>query len=137
MTSKLVYTGDLHTRAVHESSGTMIETDAPVDNQGKGARFSPTDLLATSLGSCMLTTMGIAARDREIDLKGATASIEKIMVSAPRRIQEVRVHIDFPKNHAVSPENREYLQRVALSCPVAKSLNQELIQTVDFDWHLE
>ncbi len=137
MTSKLVYNGNLHTTAVHEQSGTVLETDAPLDNQGKGERFSPTDLVATSLGSCMLTTMGIAARDKQIDLSETTVGIEKIMAAAPRRISQIKLHIDFPKNPALSREDREWLERVAINCPVAKSLSPDLVQSVTFDWHLD
>lgn len=135
MTSKLVYNGELRTTATHEQSGSVIETDAPKDNRGKGEKFSPTDLVATSLGSCMLTTMGIAAADRQIDMKGARISIEKIMGSGPRRIIEVKVRVDFPRDHRVSPGDREYLERVALACPVAKSLHPDIAQSVSFDWH--
>ena len=137
MTSKLVYNGDLHTTARHQHSGTVLETDAPVDNQGNGERFSPTDLVATSLGSCMLTTMGIAARDKKIDLKDTSATIEKIMASSPRRISQINVHIDFPKNPGLAREDRDWLERVALNCPVAKSLSSGLVQSVTFDWHTD
>jgi len=129
-----VYTGELGTRAVHELSGTVIETDAPRDNQGKGEKFSPTDLVATSLGSCMLTTMGISARDKQLALDGTTAAVEKIMISNPRRIAEIKVHINFPGSVHCPLGDRAYLERVALNCPVAKSLHTDIKQSVSFHW---
>src|ERR1700749_2773016 len=96
MTSQIIYKGALRTEATHLQSGTEIETDAPVDNQGKGERFSPTDLLATSLGACMATTMGIKARDMQVDLRGMKLSILKIMKPAPRRVAGVNITFDFP-----------------------------------------
>src|ERR1700750_2684903 len=96
MTSTVIYEGDLHTVARHLQSGTEIETDAPVDNQGKGERFSPTDLVATALGSCMATLMGIAARTHNINMDGATFEVEKIMAADPRRISEIKVNVQFP-----------------------------------------
>src|ERR1700742_3641706 len=98
MTSEIVYTGSLRTEAVHLQSGTVIETDAPTDNQGKGERFSPTDLLATSLGSCMLTIMGIKARDMNISLEGTEVSIQKLMKPEPRRVGGIDVRFNFPSS---------------------------------------
>lgn len=133
MTSKIVYTGDLHTMATHIKSDSVIETDAPVDNMGKGERFSPTDLVATGLGTCMVTTMGIAARDKGISLDGTEVTVEKIMGSAPRRIVEIKITIRFP-DHRTDAKDQAYLERVALNCPVAKSLHPDLLQTVQFIW---
>src|SRR3954471_322414 len=98
MTSQIKYEGNLRTVATHLQSGTVIETDAPTDNQGKGERFSPSDLVATALGNCMLTIMGIKARDMQINLENTTVDITKIMVSNPRRIGELKVVIKFPEN---------------------------------------
>lgn len=135
MTSKIVYLGDLRTAATHIQSTTEIETDAPVDNQGKGERFSPTDLVATALGACMMTIMGIKARDKNIDLKGTTIDIVKIMGTEPRRIVEIQVKLQLPAHLAdLSEKDKKILENAALACPVAKSLHPELLQTVHFYW---
>jgi uncharacterized OsmC-like protein len=134
MTSQIIYKGDLRTEATHLQSGTVIETDAPVDNQGKGERFSPTDLVATALGNCMLTIMGIKARDMNIDLTGTTIDITKIMVADPRRIGTIKVVFQFPASLQVDEKDRTILERAALTCPVAKSLSSELVQEVMFNW---
>src|ERR1700727_3287261 len=96
MTSTVIYVGELRTVAIHLQSGTKIETDAPVDNQGKGERFSPTDLVATALGACMATTMGIKARDMQVDLRRMKLSILKIMKADPRRIAGITIAFEFP-----------------------------------------
>lgn len=134
MTSKIVYQGVLHTQAEHCASGSIIETDAPVDNNGKGERFSPTDLAATSLGTCMLTVMGIASKDKPYSLDQTVVEVEKIMGANPRRIVEIRIRIVFPQGLAVSKEEQSYLERVALNCPVSKSLHPEIKQDVIFVW---
>ncbi|MBS4065597.1 MAG: OsmC family protein [Chitinophagaceae bacterium] len=134
MTSRIVYEGELRTTATHLQSSTSIETDAPVDNQGKGERFSPTDLLATSLGCCMLTIMGIKARDMQIDLKGVTIDIQKHMKPDPRRVVGVDVTFHFPKNLALDEKQKTILQNAALTCPVAKSIHPDIQQHVVFNW---
>lgn len=134
MTADIVYEGLLRTTATHLQSGTVIETDAPKDNNGKGEKFSPTDLVATALGSCMMTVMGIAARDRQLPLEGTRISIGKIMDANPRRIVEVKVTIDFPAGSNIPVEDRARLERVALNCPVAKSIHPDIRQTVQFNW---
>ncbi|HVT99022.1 MAG TPA: OsmC family protein [Acidobacteriaceae bacterium] len=127
------YQGDLHCRAVHGPSGTVLNTDAPKDNQGRGESFSPTDLIATALGSCMLTTMGILARRLEVNLTGATATVEKEMASAPfRTIGQLTVRIRIPRE--VSPEDRAKLENAAHMCPVAKSLSPEVQIPTTFTW---
>src|SRR5213078_3662581 len=98
MTSQIIYKGALRTEATHLQSGTVIETDAPVDNQGRGEKFSPTDLLATSLGNCMMTIMGIKARDMNIDLINTKIGITKIMKPDPRRVSGINIEFDFPEN---------------------------------------
>lgn len=133
MTSKIVYKGDLRTLDTHVKSGAVIETDAPVDNHGKGEMFSPTDLVATALGACMMTVMGIAAADKNISLEQTTLSIEKIMGTAPRRIVAVKIDIQFPDND-ISPEDRKLLEHRAINCPVAKSLHPDIEQLVSFNW---
>ncbi len=129
-TSKIIYQGELRTEAEHLKSGKTVITDAPTDNQGKGEAFSPTDLVATALGSCMLTIMGIKARDRQLDIEGTRCEITKVMASAPRRISKVAVTISLP--NTFSEDERKVLERAALHCPVAKSLHPDLIQEVKF-----
>jgi putative redox protein len=114
------YQGDLHCKAVHDPSGAELNTDAPKDNQGRGESFSPTDLVATALGTCMLTIMGIMARTLAIDIAGTTATVEKEMTAAaPRMIKSLTVKIHVP--HSLSPENQQKLERAAHTCPVHKS----------------
>lgn len=134
MTSQIIYKGALRTEAKHQQSGTVIETDAPTDNQGKGQRFSPTDLLATSLGNCMLTIMGIKARDMNVNLDDTIVDITKIMKSEPRRVGGIKVAFYFPKDLAVDDKQKEILQRAALTCPVAKSIHPDIEQEVEFNW---
>jgi putative redox protein len=130
---QLEYEGDLHCKAVHGPSGTVLSTDAPKDNQGRGESFSPTDLVATALGSCILTILGIQARTLSIDLAGTTATVEKEMTStAPRMIQRLSVKIRVP--HRVSPENQQKLERAAHTCPVHRSLHPDVEKPIDFTW---
>jgi putative redox protein len=137
MTSEIIYKGTLRTEAKHLQSNTIIETDAPTDNQGKGERFSPTDLLATSLGSCMLTIMGIKARDMNISLDGTEVSIQKLMKSEPRRVGGIDVHFNFPSLLELDEKQKTILERAALTCPVAKSIHPEIELNVDFGWEKE
>jgi putative redox protein len=133
VTIQTEYEGDLHCKAVHEPSHAEFSTDAPVDNQGRGASFSPTDLVATALGTCMLTTMGIMARTLQLDIASATATVEKEMTtSAPRKIHRLHVRIHVP--HNVSAENRQKLERAAHTCPVAQSLHPDVQVPVEFAW---
>jgi putative redox protein len=134
MTSSIVYKGHLRTLATHLQSGTVIETDAPTDNQGKGERFSPTDLMATSLGNCMVTIMGIKARDMQIDLSGITIDIQKHMKSDPRRVGGIDVTFHFPENLVLDEKQKTILQNAALTCPVAKSIHPDIEQNVVFNW---
>jgi uncharacterized OsmC-like protein len=134
MTSQIIYKGALRTEAAHMQSGTVIETDAPVDNQGKGERFSPTDLLATSLGNCMLTIMGIKARDMHVELEGTTVDITKIMKAEPRRVGGIKVVFHFPANLVADARQKEILQRTALTCPVAKSIHPDMDVETVFNW---
>ena len=130
MISKVVYKGDLRTEAIHLQSGNTIITDAPVDNEGKGKAFSPTDLVATALASCMLTIMGIIAKRDGIMIEGTTADVEKIMVSNPRRIGEIRLKINFP--HLISGKDQVKLERAAHTCPVSGSIHNDLNEIVEF-----
>jgi len=133
MTSKITYQNNLRTSAVHLRSGNEILTDAPVDNRGKGEAFSPTDLLATSLGSCILTIMGIKAADKEIDMTGATAQVNKIMGSNPRRITRLEVTIQMPDNNYTIKE-KKLLEAAAHGCPVGKSLHPDLKEVIQINW---
>lgn len=134
MTSTIIYRGELRTEATHLQSGTIIETDAPLDNHGKGERFSPTDLVATALGSCMMSIMGIKARDLQIDLTGVKIDIQKNMLSDPRRIGGVDVNFYFPAKLQLDEKQKAILQNAALTCPVAKSIHPDLVQNVTFHW---
>jgi len=133
-TASIIYNGELRTTATHLKSGTVIETDAPVDNNGKGERFSPPDLVAAALGSCMLTIMGIKARESNWAIDGTKVSVLKIMGTEPRRITGVNVVFDFPAGHNLGEKERTILERAALNCPVAKSVHPELVQDVTFNW---
>jgi putative redox protein len=133
VTMQFEYQGDLHCKAVHGPSGTELSTDAPTDNQGRGESFSPTDLVATALGTCMLTVMGIMARTLKLDIAGTTATVEKEMTAeAPRRIQSLAVKIRVPQ--ALSPENQQKLERAAHTCPVHKSLHPDIQTPIEFTW---
>lgn len=131
-TSTVKYLGALRTECVHLKSNNSFITDAPTDNNGKGEAFSPTDTVATALGSCMLTVMGIKARDMGVELDGALATIEKIMSSAPRRISEIRVQLDIP----VSPseKDKKVLEHTGRTCPVLLSLHPEIEKDIVFNW---
>jgi putative redox protein len=135
MTSTVIYAGELRTVATHLQSGSVIETDAPVDNQGKAERFSPTDLLATSLGTCMATIMGIKARDMGIDLKGMKISIQKIMKSEPRRIGGVSLTFEFPAALQIDDKQKTLLERSAHTCPVAYSIHPDIEVKLEFNWN--
>ena len=132
-TSKVIYQGNLRTSATHLRSGTNIITDAPTDNNGKGEAFSPTDLVATSLARCMITIMGIKARNMEIDIEGTTASIVKVMASGPRRIEEIVIDVTMPSNNFKESE-KTILEKVARTCPVALTLHPDTKQTIQFIW---
>jgi uncharacterized OsmC-like protein len=130
MTSTVEYQGQLRTLAIHLQSNTKVITDAPIDNHGKGQAFSPTDLVATALASCMMTIMGIKAESMGIDLTNTTAKIKKHMGTEPRRISEIEVHMLMNKNYV--EKTRKMLEKAALSCPVAQSLHPETKQTIQF-----
>jgi putative redox protein len=134
MTSKIIYNGALRTTATHIQSGNTIETDAPLDNQGKGERFSPTDLVATALASCMLTIMGIAARTHGINIDGSTCDVTKIMASEPRRIGAIEIKMNILGQNVYSDKERAILEHAARTCPVFLSLHPDMKKTVDFNW---
>jgi putative redox protein len=125
------YEGHLRTEATHTASGTVIQTDAPVDNHGRGEAFSPTDLVGTALGTCILTTMAIVAERHQVDLVGSSFQMEKIMsTDAPRRIAQLTVELHLPAS--LSDADRALMERTAHTCPVALSLNPEIKQEVRF-----
>ncbi|HMQ47034.1 MAG TPA: OsmC family protein [Saprospiraceae bacterium] len=132
-TSTVTYSAGLRTTCTHTRSGNAIITDAPVDNHGRGEAFSPTDLVATALATCMLTVMGIAAENRGLSIDGAHAEVTKIMAADPRRISEVKVLIHMPP-YDFSEAHKKLLTEIALNCPVAKSLHADLIQSVELRW---
>ncbi len=128
--ANIVYQNNLRTEAEHIATGEKIITDAPVDNNGKGEAFSPTDLVATALGSCMITIMAISANKYDIDVTGTNASVKKIMGSDPRRISEISIDINMNKN--IEEKDRKRLERAALACPVHKSLHPDLEKKIRF-----
>ncbi|MEM9990155.1 MAG: OsmC family protein [Bacteroidota bacterium] len=132
-TSTVIYKNGLRTEATHLKSGNSIITDAPTDNHGKGEAFSPTDLVATALASCMLTIMGIKAAAKDLDIEGAKVEVTKVMASAPRRIAEAQIKITMPQND-YSDADKKLLEGAARTCPVAKSLHPDLVQAVEFVW---
>jgi putative redox protein len=131
--AKIKYSGDLRTEAMHIRSSREIITDAPPDNQGKGEAFSPTDLLCTSLAACMLTIMGIVARNNSLSIEGTEITITKIMEDNPRRVGEIILDFQLPEN-AFSDKEKQLLKNAAITCPVAKSLSSEIKQTVNFNF---
>jgi uncharacterized OsmC-like protein len=133
MTSKVIYEGKLRTKMTHLYSGTEVLTDAPLDNQGLAQAFSPTDLVATALGSCMISIMGIKARDMNVNIDGTEADVIKVMASDPRRISQVTVVIRFPKGN-YSDKEKTILENAARTCPVAKTLHPDIVQDVTFEW---
>ncbi len=129
-TSTVVYKGQLRTEAKHLQSGTVIVTDAPVDNHGKGEAFSPTDLVATSLASCMMTIMGIKAESMGINLVGAHAEVTKVMQASPRRIAEIVVVMHLPK--ALDEKERVLIEGAGNTCPVKQSLHPDTKQSISY-----
>lgn len=133
MTSEVIYLGELRTTAKHLQSGNSILTDAPVDNHGKGQNFSPTDLVATALATCMITVMGIKANQKGLNMEGAKAEVSKIMAANPRRITEIQVQLTMPAGD-FSEEDKKILEQIAFTCPVAQSLSADLLQNVTIVW---
>jgi uncharacterized OsmC-like protein len=128
-TAKTKYLGDLRTEIIHVRSGSVITTDAPVDNKGKGENFSPTDMVASALGSCMLTIMGISAREHNFSIDGTTCSITKLMTDNPRKIGEIIIKLDFTAN-SYSDKQKKILEHISKTCPVALSLHESVIQDI-------
>lgn len=132
MTSKVEYLGNLRVKNTHLQSGNSYLTDAPIDNHGKGEAFSPTDTVATAIGNCMLTVMGIKAENLGIDLKGTRADITKTMAAKPRRIAKIEVNVYFPEEY--SDKNKIILEHTALHCPVHESLHPDIDIIINFDY---
>lgn len=135
MTSKVTYNGELRTTCIHLRSGNEFITDAPVDNNGLGRAFSPTDTVATGLASCMITVMGIKARDLEVDLTNSLAEVTKHMASDPRRISKIEIHLLLPAH--VSKKNRAILERIGNTCPIHYSLHPDIEKVITYNWILE
>lgn len=131
-TSKITYQGELRTKCIHLQSGTEILTDAPTDNHGKGEAFSPTDLVATALGSCMVSIMAIKTRDLDLELKDSTLEVTKIMQAEPRKIAKIIVTLNM--SIATSDKNKAILERAAMTCPVLLSLHPDIEKEVTFNW---
>ncbi|KGO79991.1 putative OsmC-like protein [Flavobacterium cauense R2A-7] len=132
MTSKVTYLGDLRTSSIHTNSGSEIISDAPLDNNGKGEAFSPTDTVANALASCMFTVMGIKARDMEVDFSGSTAEVTKVMGTEPRRITEV--HVTFNMSISADDKTKTILEKTAMTCPVFFSLHPDIKKEITFNW---
>lgn len=132
MTSSVEYLGNLRTTATHLASEKIIITDAPVDNHGKGEAFSPTDLVATALASCLITIMGIKAKNLEVEIDGTKAEVTKVMGTEPRRIVEVKIDVFFPKSF--DEKTQKILEKAGLTCPIANSLHPDLNQRIRFIW---
>ena len=132
MTSKITYLGDLRTSSIHLQSGSEIISDAPLDNNGKGEAFSPTDTVANALASCMLTVMGIKARDMGVSLTGSVAEVTKSMQAEPRRISGIKVV--FTMKSDADEKAKTILERTALTCPVHQSLHPDIVKDVTFNW---
>jgi uncharacterized OsmC-like protein len=128
-TAKTKYLGDLRTEILHVRSGSIITTDAPVDNKGKGENFSPTDMVASALGSCIFTIMGIAAREHSFSIDGSSCSITKIMTDSPRKIGEIRIEFDMTANE-YTDKQKKILDHCVKTCPVSLSLNGSVFQNV-------
>ena len=132
MTSKVTYLGELRTESIHLASKSKIISDAPVDNHGKGAAFSPTDTVANALASCMITVMGIKSAQLGLDMKGTFAEVTKVMGDAPRRISEIHVKVYVKGIHEAN--HRKIIENTARTCPVFHSLHPDMIKKIDFSW---
>ena len=133
MTATVTYDANLRTTCLHLQSGSSFETDAPSDNKGQGARFSPTDLIATGLGACLITTMGIKAESMDIKLDGAKVDVTKVMMSEPRRIGKIVIAVTMPTLN-LDDHTKEILERVGRTCPVERSLHPDMELDISFPW---
>lgn len=133
MTAEIIYEGKLLCRCTHLQSGTQIFTDAPKDNQGNGSAFSPTDLVATALGTCIITTMGIKCLNMGISVDGTRIEVKKIMAADPRRISQIDVTLHMPDT-SYTDKDKKILEHTAFTCPVAVSLHPDLVKSITFIW---
>lgn len=136
MTSSIIYEGNLRTVCTHLRSGSVVETDAPVDNNGKGERFSPTDLVATALGTCMMTIMGMRAGEMKLNLEGVKIDVEKIMKADPRRIGGINLTFHFPDSLRLNDDQKALLERAAHTCPVMYSIHPDIEVMILFHWNM-
>lgn len=134
MTARIIYKGDLRCECTHLQSGTLIETDAPTDNRGKGERFSPTDTLCVALATCIVTTMALKANDMNINLAGTKIDVTKHMLAEPRRIGKIDIVLHFDSNIQLEEKDKTILKRVGDNCPVAKSLHPDLEVNMTYNW---
>lgn len=134
MTASIIYKGELRCECTHVQSGTVIETDAPTDNRGKGERFSPTDTVCVALGTCIITTIGIRANDMQINLSNTQIAVTKYMLSDPRRIGKITVEIQFPELPGLSEKDKMILQKIGDNCPVMKSIHPDIDVVLEYNW---
>ena len=134
MTANVIYKGSLRCEAKHLQSGSMIETDAPTDNKGKGERFSPTDMLCVSLATCIVTTMGIKGTDMDIDLTNTSVEVTKHMLPDPRRVAKIEVKLNMPSALQLDEKDKAILERVGNNCPVTKSLHPDMQVEIQYNW---
>ncbi len=134
MTASIMYKGQFRCECTHLQSGTVIETDAPTDNRGKGERFSPTDTVCVALATCIVTTMAFKATDMGIELANTSIAVTKHMLSEPRRIGKIEVALTMPETVIATEKDRQILQRVGDNCPVAKSLHPDLQVQITYNW---
>lgn len=137
MTASIKYEGELRCIATHLQSGTEIETDAPTDNRGKGERFSPTDLLCVSLGTCIITTIALKAKDLNIDVKDTTVEVTKHMLSDPRRVGQVDINVRFLTSLLIPQNDKLILERTGNNCPVSRSLHPDIKVNIVYEWDLK
>jgi len=136
MTASIIYQGNLRCIATHLQSGTVIETDAPTDNRGKGERFSPTDLLCVSLGTCLITTIAIKTQGLNIDVKDTTVDVTKYMLSDPRRVGQIDVNVRFLTSLFINETDKAMLETTGNNCPVAKSIHPDIKVNIVYEWAL-
>ena len=134
MTASIIYQGDLRCEVTHLQSGTVIESDAPTDNHGKGEKFSPTDLLCVSVGTCIITTIAIKAKDLNINLKDTAIEVTKHMLNDPRRVGQVDVSVKFPDSFTIDERDKVVLERIGNNCPVAKSIHPDIKLNITYEW---
>ena len=134
MTASIIYQGDLRCEATHIQSGTVIESDAPTDNHGKGGKFSPTDLLCVSLGTCLITTIAIKANELSIEVKDAAIEVTKYMLNDPRRVGQIDVNVKFSQSFLIDEKHKTILETTGNNCPVAKSIHPDIKVNIVYVW---